>query len=36
VFETETSFSPAPVFLLALGVGLFIGLAMLAIGTRQS
>jgi len=33
---TQTVFPPAPYFLLALGVGLFIGLAMLAISTRQS
>ena len=33
--ETHTVFPPAPYFLLALGVGLLIGLGMLAISTRQ-
>ena len=33
---THTVFPPAPYFLLALGVGLFIGLAMLAISARQT
>jgi hypothetical protein len=33
--ETQTVFPPAPYFLLALGVGLFIGLALLAISARQ-
>jgi len=32
---TQTVFPPAPYFLLALGVGLLIGLGMLAISTRQ-
>ena len=31
----QTVFPPAPFFLLALGVGLLIGLGMLAISTRQ-
>jgi hypothetical protein len=33
--ETHTVFPPAPYFLLALGVGLFIGLALLVISARQ-
>ena len=33
--EMRMVFPPAPYFLLALGVGLFIGLAMLVISTRQ-
>lgn len=33
--ETHPVFPPAPCFLLALGVGLLIGLGMLAISTRQ-
>ena len=33
--ETQTVFPPAPFFLLALGVGLLIGLGVLAISTRQ-
>jgi hypothetical protein len=33
--ETQTVFPPAPYFLLALGVGLFIGLALLVISARQ-
>lgn len=32
---TQTVFPPAPYFLLALGVGLLIGLGILAIRTRQ-
>ena len=33
--QSETVFPPAPFFLLALGVGLLIGLGVLAISTRQ-
>lgn len=33
--ETHPVFPPAPYFLLALGVGLFIGLALLVISARQ-
>jgi len=34
--ETQTVFPPAPYFLLALGVGLFIGLALLLISARRT